>query len=185
MTKKKLYVLHGYTSNRNANWFPWLKQQVEEKMKKQVKVLQLPNADHPKPAEWDQTCSRKISSENGITLVGHSLGCIEALRFLSQHEIKDVNLVLVSGFDEKLHTLPELAEFTEPSINYAEVLPKLKRVVVISALDDDIVPYEYSETLARHLHAKFILMPEGKHFIDAYGTVKLPVVYQELAAMLA
>ncbi|MFK4565895.1 RBBP9/YdeN family alpha/beta hydrolase [Enterococcus sp. UD-01] len=178
--KEKIFLIHGYTANPEANWFPWLKAEVKKQLKQEIAILKMPNPEAPVPQAWDAYCHSKIAHSDGITIIGHSLGCIEALRFVDQHELKEVRLILVSGFDETTAWLPELASFTEKPLHYAELLPKIKQAVVISAIDDDIIPYHYSETLARHLHCKFILLPEGKHFIDRDGVLSLPTVMEEL-----
>ncbi len=144
----------------------------------------MPNSPHPQVSEWDKYCNEQISEVDGLTLVGHSLGCIEALRFIQQHRVSNVNLILVSGFDEKSYALPELDEFADCPLNYAKILPKINQAVVISAFDDDIVPFPYSQTLARHINCKSILMPMGKHFIDRDNITKLPIVYEELNRLL-
>ncbi|WRS28136.1 alpha/beta hydrolase [Oscillospiraceae bacterium MB08-C2-2] len=179
-----IYLIHGYTANPSANWFPWLKKEVNEKLNQGINLLEMPNSNNPIPEEWDAVCDEKIAHKDGIVIIGHSLGCIEALRFVSQHNVHNVNLILVSGFDETTYTLPQLAPFTCNPIDYTKVLPKVKDAVVISAIDDDIIPYTYSETLARHLHCKFIVMPTGKHFIDRDNIYTLPVVYNEICSML-
>jgi len=179
-----IYLIHGYTASPTANWFPWLKQETAGKLNQTIKLLALPNPEQPHPDAWDKTCDQEITHKDGITIIGHSLGCIEALRYLDQHAIKDINLILVSGFDETPCTLPELAPFTQTPVDYTRILPKIKQAVVISALDDEIIPYVYSETLARHLQCKFVLMPTGGHFISRDNVTSLPVVYEELRMMI-
>ena len=181
--ENKIFLIHGYTAKPSDNWFPWLKNEIK-KDNLAISLLDMPNSQNPDPLVWDAYCDSHISQTDGITIIGHSLGCIQALRFIERHDIKQVNLILVSGFDEKTHTLPQLAAFTDQSIDYAAVLPKINQAVVISALDDDIMPYVYSETLARHLKCKLIVVPEGKHFIDRDGILDLPVVYDELLAFV-
>ncbi|MTD38709.1 serine hydrolase family protein [Erwinia sp. CPCC 100877] len=178
--KDKLFLIHGYTASPAANWFPWLKEEVKKQFNQEMTVLKMPNPAAPEPEKWDAFCDSQIVHADGITIIGHSLGCIEALRFVDQHELNDVRLILVSGFDETTAWLPQLAAFTEKPLNYSKILPKIKQAVVISALDDDIIPYHYSETLARHLHCKFVLMPTGKHFIDRDHVLTLPIVLEEL-----
>lgn len=178
---KQIYLIHGYTASPTANWFPWLKRKVNHDLHQKITLLTMPNPDNPIPAKWDEYCDREITATDDITIIGHSLGCIQTLRFIEQHALKNVHLILVSGFDESLATLPELDTFTNTLPNYNNILQKVADAVVISALDDDIVPFYYTETLARHLKCKFILMPTGKHFISRDNITELPVVFEELA----
>ena len=168
-------------ANPEANWFPWLKRKAQNDLHKDIVLLKMPNSESPDPTEWNKQCEQDIKDTDGVTIIGHSLGCIQTLRFVEQHALRNVHLILVSGFDETLTTLPELDSFTNPPLNYQHILPKIADAVVISALDDDVVSYHYTETLARHLKCKFILMPTGKHFISRDDITELPVVFEELA----
>ncbi len=183
MKSKKIYLVHG-TSSRDADWYPWLENKVINNLKIPFKRISLPHYYQPKPSEWDHACDEEIEKENNITLIGHSLGCIQVLHFIEQHDLYHVKLILVSGFDEDVFTLAELSSFTEHPVDYHRLLPKISNATVISAMDDVIVPYPYTQTLARHLRAKFILMPKGDHFLDTDGITKLPIVYQELKEIL-
>jgi predicted alpha/beta hydrolase family esterase len=144
----------------------------------------MPNSHAPVPEEWHQFCEKNIPHADDLTLIGHSLGCIEALRFLERNEVKNVNLILVSGFDVTVDTLPQSSAFTNIPIDYKKILNKIKSAVVISAFDDDIVPFKYSQKLACHLKCKLVMMPEGKHFIDRDGISELPIVFNELMTIL-
>lgn len=184
MSEQMIYMFHGYTSFAHDHWFPWLEKQVEQQLRIPFKKLNFPDSNHPDKQAWDRYCDQHIKAADGITLVGHSLGCIQVLHFLAQHDIKDVNVLLVSGFDEPIWTLPNLDAFTAHPVDYTNILPKIRRVTVISALNDNSVPYPYTLTLARHLHSKFVLMPSGHHFTDPGHDKKLPVVFDELKLML-
>ncbi|APR06729.1 putative hydrolase YdeN [Lentilactobacillus parabuchneri] len=184
MTTSHIYMFHGYTSNGNDHWFPWLEQNIESNHHIPFKKLNFPDSDHPDVDAWNQCCDQNIKAEDGITLVGHSLGCIQVLHYLEQHDIKNVNVLLISGFDEPIWTLPELDSFTAHPVDYTSILPKVRQVTVISAIDDDSVPYPYTLTLARHLHAKFILMPSGHHFTDTGKDKVLPIALTELENLI-
>jgi predicted alpha/beta hydrolase family esterase len=177
------YLIHGYGANPAANWFPWLQRKAEQELQQALEILPMPNPNQPDPDAWDQLCHQEIVAEDGLTIIGHSLGCITALRFIMNHHIKNITLILVSGFDETVHTLPQLASFTDLAPDYTKILPKIKAAVVISAVDDAMVPYVYSETLARHLQCKFVLLPTGKHFIGSEGVTNLPEVYEQWQAL--
>lgn len=184
MAKESIYLIHGYAANPEKHWFPWLGEKVKSELDLSITSLTMPDSLNPKKSEWDKTCERNITSTESLTLIGHSLGCITALRFLDQHDINNVNLLLVSGFDEPVYPLPQLDEFTQQPLNYQKLRAKINQATVISAQDDDIVPYPYAETLARHLQSKFVLLPHGKHFIDRDHITQLPVAYQELKNLL-
>jgi predicted alpha/beta hydrolase family esterase len=179
-----IYMFHGYTASPDDHWFPWLQKKVESELNTPFKRLSFPDSDHPVVSAWDQYCDTHIKAEDNITLVGHSLGCIQVLHYLDQHDIHNINVLLISGFDEPIWTLPELNPFTEHPVDYTKALPKIRKVTVISALNDDIVPYPYTLTLARHLHSKFVLMPSGHHFTETGKDQQLPIAFEELKQLL-
>lgn len=80
---------------------------------------------------------------------------------------------LVSGFVED-SPIPELSEFVKEKIDYIKFIETIKNRVVVSAEDDDIVPYPYSEELANKINAQFKLLKAGKHFIDRDGFTIFP-----------
>lgn len=184
MMTEMIYMFHGYTSFATDHWFPWLEREVEQKLKIPFKKLNFPDSNHPDVQAWDQYCDRTIEAKDGMTLLGHSLGCIQVLHYLAKQDVKNVNVLLVSGFDEPIWTLPELDSFTEHPVDYTQILPKINQVTVISALNDPSVPYPYTLTLARHLHAKFVLMPTGHHFTDNGKDKQLPIAFEELKTLL-
>ncbi|EHO49548.1 RBBP9/YdeN family alpha/beta hydrolase [Lentilactobacillus kisonensis] len=184
MTKPTVYMFHGFTSFADDHWFPWLEDQVEHQLKIPFKKLNFPDSYHPDVASWDRYCDQTIQAADNITLVGHSLGCIQVLHYLQAHAIKNINVLLVSGFDEPVWTIPELNSFTKHPVDYSEILPKIRRATVISAINDPSVPYSYTLTMARRLHAKFVLMPTGHHFTDMGDDKELPIAFTELKTLL-
>lgn len=184
MAESTVYMFHGYTSFAADHWFPWLEAQVEENLKIPFKKLNFPDSYHPTVFAWNNYCDQAIDPHDGITLVGHSLGCIQVLHYLEAHDIHHINVLLVSGFDEPIWTIPELDSFTEHPVDYSNVLPKIRKVTVISAMDDPSVPYQYTLTMARHLHAKYVLVPHGHHFTDLGDDKTLPIAFEELAKLV-
>ena len=51
MTDTKIYVIHVYTSSSDAEWFPWLKEQLESSNVK-VCIPDMPDSDDPYLEPW-------------------------------------------------------------------------------------------------------------------------------------
>jgi len=169
-----IYVVHGYTANSQANWFPDLKNQLESENIK-VHIFDMPDPYAPKEKDWLDFLDKNITNfDEKSIFIGHSLGCVAILNFLGDKDMDNIeSLFLISGFVEE-SPIPELSEFIKKKINYPEFIGSVKNIVVVSAKDDDIVPYRYSETLAERLNARFELLETGKHFIDRDGFAKFP-----------
>jgi predicted alpha/beta hydrolase family esterase len=118
--------------------------------------------------------------DNKSIFIGHSLGCVAILRFLQNKNTDNIeSLFLVSGFVED-SPIPALSEFVKRKIDYTKFIETIKNRVVISAEDDDIVPYSYSEELANKLNAQFRLLKTGKHFIDRDGCTTFPFLLEQI-----
>ena len=183
---KRIYIIHGYAASPAHHWFPWLADKLAAEGH-QVHILPMPNADNPDAQRWIQFLEEQVQDPDENTFfVAHSLGCISLLRHLAVQEFTGQigGLVLVSGFAEPLPSLPMLDPFTEHSIDAGKIIKMTPYRSVISARNDEIVPYELSNRLSQMLQATFHGLYEGGHFLDSDGYTELPVVYRELAAML-
>ncbi|WP_103068735.1 RBBP9/YdeN family alpha/beta hydrolase [Aquimarina sediminis] len=181
VNKHKIYVIHGYTASAEANWYSYLKNELDNE-KVEVIVLDMPNSHKPILKEWIDHIEKSIGlyDQNSI-FIGHSLGCVTILNYLNSKEIK--GLFLISGFVEKT-PITELEEFILPKLNYDKIKKLTINRMVITAKDDDIVPYYYSQTLAERLEAQCILLDEGKHFIDRDGYTTFPYLVQEIKKII-
>lgn len=178
---KKVYVTHGYTANPSRNWFPWLKQALE-KLGVECECLAMPDANNPNPQVWLEHHKNTLKLNEETVLIGHSLGCIALLNYLAVTQQKVNTAIFVSGFYEKLPTLPELDSFATFYANQTACLPT--KSYVISALDDEIVPHLFSDRLAQYLQADYIRLAQGGHFIDRDGITELPILLELLKQIL-
>ena len=55
--------------------------------------------------------------------------------------------------------------------------------VVIGALDDPIVPYTYTDSLAKSLDAKMVTVAKGGHFMGSDGFTEFPLLLDELSIL--
>jgi len=183
---KRLVILHGYTASPDSHWFPWLRE-VFAPLGVQVTIPELPESQAPQPDAWIAAAEAAIGTpDEDLVILGHSLGCITALHALARLDgpWRLGGLVMVSGFDAFLETLPELAEFTEQLPEFAPIAATTVHRTVITAADDDIVPAVASRTLAEHLDAELVQLPSGGHFLDRDGHLTLPAAREAIAQAL-
>lgn len=180
-----IVIVHGYTASSQANWFPWLKEELEQRGHT-VTVLDMPNPQAPVPDQWDAYLKRAVPECNERTfLVGHSLGCVAILRFLQQTSVACAGgALLVSGFVQPLETLPELTPFVRDALDFEKLRHLIQRRAVLTAVDDDIVSCESSRHLAQQLDAQLAVLPQGGHFIDRDGITQLPEALELLERMM-
>lgn len=178
--QKRVFITHGYTANSQKHWFPWLKARLENQGFF-VKVFDMPNSNQPNAQEWLSHHQKAISDIRETDIfIGHSLGCIATLRFLAQQNQKIDKLILVAGFDQHLPNLPELDYFTQEKLNYLPMIANISQRIVIASADDQVVNPQYTEQLAEHLEAKYLLLNGYKHFTESAGVAELPVVLDEI-----
>ncbi|SMB89528.1 hypothetical protein SAMN05660772_01337 [Pasteurella testudinis DSM 23072] len=181
MAKPHIYIVHGYTASVDSNWFPWLKTTLENKGITTT-VLPMPESHNPNDEAWLAYLKNNITISKNTILVGHSLGCIAILKYVEQLPItqKIRGVVLVSGFAEKVDTLPELDQFNQNPTNYHDLIIKIQTRIVIASLNDEIVPYHYSERLKERLQAEYYTLQNGGHFLDRDGFSEFPLVYEQI-----
>ncbi|MDO2947575.1 RBBP9/YdeN family alpha/beta hydrolase [Aeromonas simiae] len=183
----RVVVIHGYTATPSANWFPWLQQQLAQQ-DVECLVPAMPDSHRPAAPAWDAALDAVLAAPSPDTvLVGHSLGCITALRYLERQpaSVHIGGLVLVSGFSQPVPTLPELDPFMEPAYHPQRIRRQVPQRRVIAASDDDIVPFSYSQHLAWELAAPLHRVERGGHFIDRDGFTRFPLLLETLQPLLS
>lgn len=75
MSKKRVFIVHGWDDNPKKHWFPWLKKELE-KRNFEVYVPQLPDSENPRIYNWVPKLAETVNTSDEQTyFVGHSLGC--------------------------------------------------------------------------------------------------------------
>ncbi|NOW04677.1 RBBP9/YdeN family alpha/beta hydrolase [Clostridium beijerinckii] len=187
MKSTNIYVIHGYTSSSKSEWFPWLKEQFKDSSIK-VSVPDMPDSGDPHLEPWLNHLHKCIMDidENTI-LIGHSLGCITVLHYILEKNVRIKGAILVSGFINK-NPMDEqtegLQEFVDSPLDVARIKSLIPKRIAITAIDDDIVPTEATQKLAKELDANLIILESGKHFIARDGYTKFPVLLNEIKKLI-
>ncbi|CAB5527901.1 MULTISPECIES: RBBP9/YdeN family alpha/beta hydrolase [Providencia] len=169
LKEKKFLIVHGYTASPEKNWFPWLKSELEA-LGAFVNVPTMPDSLAPNPERWQQRLQHlPFDIDENTILIGHSLGCVTALRFLQHAGQSVAGYVLVSGFDEEQPTLPELQPHTVEPLNYDELIKVANNRISIISTNDEIVSPGSSKALAEALKTQVIIEESAGHFLDREG----------------
>jgi len=174
MSTPRIVVAHGYNANPERNWFPWL---VEQYGAERVTVPAQTAPTEPRLEPWIDRIAAAIGGGGPDTIViGHSLGCVTALRALARLERPWTlaGLILVAGFVDPLPGWPKLDEFVDEPIDVAPLIASIPRRTVFISDDDPGVPLELTRRLAQLLEAELITVPGAGHFSDATGFVEFP-----------
>ncbi|MEA4971854.1 putative hydrolase YdeN [bioreactor metagenome] len=187
LTEKNIYIVHGYTASSKANWFPWIKEQLEAKGIKTY-IPDMPDSQNPYYDNWLAHLSETITDINDETIfIGHSLGCIASMRFLLEKNIKIKGAIFVSGFiDEnpmEVKTVGLQSFFNDP-LDIGKLKCIIPNRVAITAVDDDIVPTNATKIMADKINAQLLELKSGKHFIDRDGYTKFPLILTEVEHLI-
>lgn len=178
MNSPRVVIVQSYTGKPDTNWYPWLKEQLQVRGV-ETTVPKMPNTKAPKLKSWLTALKKAIGEpDDGLVLVGHSLGAPTILRYLETLPAgtKVAGVVLVAGFAEPIH-FSELDEFTSGEWNDALITANSGRIIAINSDNDHHVPIEMAEHIRDRFDADLHIMHEAGHINDKSG-------YTELAEVL-
>lgn len=184
--QKRVVINHGYGSNPDAHWFPWLKKELESRGF-EVFVPQMPNPDAPQREVWVTTIAEVIGIPDKNTyFVGHSLGCVSILYYLEAlpFESKVGGCVFVGGFSKDIGK-KEINDFIATPPDFDKVKAQTAQFVAIISRTDGKVPVETALEFQRSLDAELILEQNMGHFTSDDGVIYLEQALQSILKMAA
>ncbi len=163
-----IFIFHGTEGYPEENWFPWLKQELEQKGY-QVFIPQFPSPPiiPAKIAEWfDVLKNYKLSINENSVLIGHSLGGIFALRVLEKLD-SPIKLAIFVGTPIGLQPILNFDRdnaFSGFNFNWEKIKSKSKNFVVFQSDNDPYVGLKNGTELAKNLGVGLSLVPNAGHF---------------------
>lgn len=175
----KIFIIHGYLGSVDKHWFPWLSQELVH-YGHNVKIIELPSPENPTRVKWVNTLTATIGlPDQNTVVITHSLGGYTFLKYLT--ELPEAwnlgGLVLVSGFQGQLASLPDLDEFLNEAIDQESLVSLAKNIknsTVIYSDEDQYVSPVASQNLADQLGAEHLQIFGGGHFLDEEGFTSFP-----------
>ncbi len=162
---KSALILHGTGDNPNKNWFPWLKNELEQKGYK-TWVPQLPQAKQPSIKRYNEFIfSSNWEFNNQSTLIGHSSGAVAILGLLQAlpADVQVDTCILVGVFKDGLGW-SNLSELFETPFDYDYIKTKAKRFIFIHSDDDPYCPLDHAKYISSKLGGELIIKPSQQHF---------------------
>lgn len=186
---KRVFIVHGWDGHPKANWFPWLKKELEQK-DLSVYVPQLPDSENPRIFNWVPALGKAVGSADENTyLIGHSMGCQTIARYLEKlpDGVKVGGAIFVAGFFKHLSGLEDDVDvqktdkhwLTTP-INFAKVKSHMIKSVAFFSDNDPYVPLDNQDDFKDKLGSEIIVVENMGHFNESYGITKLPIVFEKL-----
>ena len=132
---KNYIVLHGSFGSKDGNWFPWLREELENK-NKEVAVPQMPvGVGNQNFDNWSKEFGKLKINENTI-IIAHSIAPVFVCKYLIINKIKVKKLIFVCGFNNYLGIDKDFDAVNEPMF--------IDNIEDVKKYCDDIVCY-YSD----------------------------------------
>ena len=170
----KIFIIHGAYGSPQENWFPWLKDKLEEKGHT-VFVPNFPTPENQSLSSWMKVFEDNFNSIDEDTIfVGHSLGPAFILSILEKLSIlKPIRACFfVAGFigllcNEEFDKINET--FTKKEFDWEKIKKTCNNFYLFNSTNDPYVPLEKGEELAEKLNGELIKMDNAGHFNEDAG----------------
>lgn len=162
--KENYVIIHGSFGSKNGNWFPWLKEQLENNNKK-VEVPQMPvGVGNQNFENWSKILDTLIINENTI-IIAHSIAPIFVCKYLITNQIKVKKLIFVCGFNNYLGIDPNFDAVNEPMFidNYSDIKKYCNDIVCFYSDNDPYVKFEIEKDFADKVSDKQYIIKSGGH----------------------
>lgn len=179
---RRAFIIHGWQGNPKQGWYPWLGSLLEERGFS-VTIPRMPDADDPQPDAWTDTISRLVGTSDIDTyLVGHSAGANAILRYLALGRGKVGGAVLVAPWpclkaEDRRYGKEMGARWLSDGHEWKKARKNAASITALFSTNDPYVNWCDSETFARELCCKVIIMQGWAHFNEHRGIMELPAAY--------
>ncbi|OGE70899.1 hypothetical protein A3J21_01875 [Candidatus Daviesbacteria bacterium RIFCSPLOWO2_02_FULL_43_11] len=183
-----VFIFHGTEGYPDENWFPWLKQELEQKGCK-VFVPQFPSPPivPAKIAEWFDVLKNyeQYINENTI-FIGHSLGGIFALRILEklEHPIKAAILAGTPVGVRPIANYDRDSSFSGFAFDWEAIRKKAQHFDVFQSDNDPYVGLENGKELSKNLGVELSFIPNAGHFNKRAGYLKFEKLRDKVLEIL-
>ena len=171
-------IAHGWADDPTRGWIDWLTKELSA-AGIQAAAPQFPEPKRPDIPAWMHAFDEAVGRpDDELVLVGHSLGCLIVLRYLSDLETdaKIAGIVLVAGMVETAGWRPPA--LFDPPLDFEKVKAITRKRICIYSDDDDKVLPERTKELADLIDADLVLDPGKGHFAGIHGCDELPSALQ-------
>lgn len=163
---KNVLILHGTNATSQSNWFPWLKEQLEDR-DWQVWIPDLPHPEKPSIERYNNVLlsNPEWSYSSETTLIGHSSGAVAALGLLQQlpQGIVVETCILVGVFEGDLGR-KDLKDLYRMPFDFDLIKSKSRRFICIHSDNDPNCPFVGAKDLCDKLEGTMIWVKGGGHF---------------------
>jgi predicted alpha/beta hydrolase family esterase len=177
----KYFIIHGTGGDPDGNWFPWLKENLEENGHTVI-VPNFPSIEEQNLETWMNKFSEYQDELTEETIfIAHSVGPAFVLNLLEQG-VEAEACFFVSGFTGLLDN-----KFDEPNktitdreFNFEEIRDNCSYFKMYHSPDDPYVPLKKAEDLAGKLDAELEVIENGGHLNEPSGYTDFPKLLRDI-----
>lgn len=143
----------------------------------------MPNPDQPSYEQWKHQLKNELRLlDDGVILVGHSIGGSVLLKFLSEEKItKKIDALFIIGspyWGKKNWRVPEYAL----KENFPACLPDIGEIYLYHSRKDEVVPFKHLSYYAEKLPQAYARAIDGREHLFASG---LPEMARDIKSLSA
>jgi hypothetical protein len=183
-----IFIIHGTEGYPEENWFPWLKNELEQ-LGYKVFVPQFPSPPiiPAKITEWFEVLKDYDQYINNDTIfIGHSLGGIFTLRLLEKFKnpIKAAFFVGTPIGIRPILNYDRDSSFSGFDFDWESIRKNAEHFVVFQSDDDPYVSLGNGEQLAKNLNTQLDFVPNAGHFNKRAGYLKFEKLRDKVLEVL-
>lgn len=189
MKSARVFLIHGFGGEPYGGWRPWL---LRELAKHDIWAVApaMPDTDNPQKNKWVAEIARQVGTpDEGVVLVGHSLGVLAVLHYLESLKGGESvgGAVLVAGPFENLTSekYDPMANFFETTFDFSKIKNACKKFVVVHGENDDVVLFDDAEKFASALSCELVTVPNKKHLNENDDCYELPEALTALLSVIS
>ncbi|HCJ31905.1 MAG TPA: hypothetical protein DHV70_03350 [Firmicutes bacterium] len=174
-------IIHGSFGSKDGNWFPWLKEYIEQSGK-EVFVPQMPvGVGNQNFENWSNILNQLDINENTV-IIAHSIAPIFVCKYLITNQIKVKKLIFVCGFNNYSGIDSDFDAVNEPMFidNFDDVKKYCKDIVCYYSDNDPYVKYDVEKAFADKLTDKQYVIKNGGHINAETGYTKFEEILKEI-----
>jgi len=163
----RVILVHGFNATPQDNFHPWLADTLRD-MGFEVETPELPLStkdalDLPQIIETMKDQVGYLKSDD--ILLGHSLGAFIILQYLEAVEMTETPRAVVLVAAPWKVSRQELKQLFIADLDADVLMWKAREFFVVHSKDDELVPFEHGERLAKQLKAKLLAVDKQGHFM--------------------
>ncbi|MCF7844636.1 MAG: alpha/beta hydrolase [Kiritimatiellales bacterium] len=177
-------ILHGIYGNPSENWFPWLKDQLEQKGMT-VDVPHLPTHEPLLPEHWWSVLFSYEGHINEDTIIiAHSLGVAFALKIIEKYKIKAALFVAPAWGKTDNEFDPVIRAVADQKFDWEIIKDHCLNFTIFHSDNDPYLKMERAEKLSGHLNTEVNVVSGAGHFNKASGYTEFPQLLQKIEKLI-